>query len=764
MRHLRTLILLWYVCTGMLAAGQTAVGQWRDWASMGQINHVENARGRIYAAGNLGIFYYDKTTENINTLYKSDGLSDAGIACMAYDDESDYLVIGYNNGNVDLVHKKNIYNISDIRRSDLVSNKNLYNITFHDQKAYLSCGFGIVVIDLERKEIKESYYLGNDGRYAPVYDVIFLNNKIIAATDAGVLTADADDEFLNIVDRWTADNTLLSSLRVSQLAELDGHLVALTLNESQKSLYKEEDGQFYEWLSGDISHIRNAAGQLIICYADRIEITGNDNDENINTVDWFTPTGGDAILDENGQIWTGHEWAGLVKISKDRSNARWYRPECPSSDHAYKFTAYKDRMLVCPGGKTSTYANSGIAGTVMTYRNKAWLEPNNNGFEYRDVLDAAVNPKDTSEILASAWGYGIVRIVNGKVTEIYNETNTSGILTPYSLGSYTTLRTGAVAFDRQGNAWMTNSLVADGLVCRTKEGIWKSFNIGSMTNGSEVDKILIDDRTGYIWMMGRANKLYVHDGESKMAYVSPNTGSKLSTNAVNCMELDLDGEIWLGTDKGIKVIYNTSSVFQNGGHGEQAPTTCNNIIMSEEFDEYLMHYENITCMAVDGANRKWVGTNSGGLYLISANGLEQIEHFTSKNSPLFSDKIVCVEVQPQTGEVFIGTDVGIQVFRGTATDGAKFIDKSSIHTFPNPVKPDYDGPIAIKGFSTNAIVHITDVAGHVVYSTTANGGQAIWYARTNNGERVGSGVYYVFASDSTGEMKAVAKVLIVKGN
>ena len=231
---------------------------------------------------------------------------------------------------------------------------------------------------------------------------------------------------------------------------------------------------------------------------------------------------------------------------------------------------------------------------------------------------------------------------------------------------------------------------------------------------------------------------------------------------VTALAQDQNGNLWLGTDKGIKVIYDGYRAFNNGGNGEQSPVTCSNItITNGEFAEYLMAYESITAIAVDGANRKWVGTASGGVYLLSANGLDQLEHFTVANSPLFSDKIVTIGINERTGEVFIGTDRGLQVYRGTATYAVSH-PLDDVHAFPNPVRPGYDGPIAIKGFARNSIVHITDAAGHTVFSATANGGQVIWNGRTLEGKKVASGVYYVFASDDQGENRAVGKVMIIR--
>lgn len=749
-------------CLGQ-AAAQGAVGQWQDWAAFGKTHRLALAGDKVYAASNLGLICYDRDTKKCGKLSKSHGLTDAEISTIAYDEESGCLVVAYKNASIDLLKQGSVRTVADIKRADIPADKTIYHVRFRNGKAYLACGFGLVVVDLVRTEIENSCYLGTGGSYAAVYDVAFVGDKIVVATDNGLLQADADDPLLNIVSRWEADPTVLASMKVTELAYHENHLYALTYDGSENVVYSRQDDMVTLYCSAPrIESLRGSQGRLILCMADSLRIEGNGIGETITGIDWYTPKCEDALLDEEGTLWTGHDWAGLVEVAADRTQAAWHKPEGPESDNVYALVPYRNKMLLCPGGHTSTYAQSGVPGNVQTYRKGLWKQLDRNGFDFTDVLDVAVNPKDTNEMLAASWGGGIVRIVNNRVEEIYDEGSTQGALTPYVTGGYSTMRTGAVCFDRQGNAWMTNSLVGNGLVERKKDGSWQAFETYSMVGHKEVDKMFYDMQNDYIWMLGRENRIYVHNGKDKMAWIDPNNGSRLQTNNVNCMVQDLDGEVWLGTDKGIKVIYNSYNVMNNGGNGEKAPTTCSNVVIRDEFDEYLMHYENISCMAVDGANRKWVGTYSGGLYLISESGQDQVEHFTAANSPLMSDKVIAVAVLPETGEVFVGTDMGVQSYRGTATAGVNFIDKDKIHAFPNPVKPDYEGPIAIKGFSTNALVHITNAAGHVVYATRADGGQAIWYGRTNEGQRVGSGVYYVFASDAAGEMRAVSKVLIVK--
>lgn len=741
---------------------QTAIGQWRDWISFSEVHHIEVVGNKVYAAGNLGLMSYDKVSEKCESLTKSNGLSDVGVSTMAYDEESGFLVVAYKNASIDLLKDGKRYTIADIKRADLPSDKTIYNISFRNNKAYVACGFGVVVLNLERIEIENSYYLGEGGTYAPVYDIVFVDDSVVVATDNGLLQADASDVFLNILSHWRQDESVLSSMKVTDLEVCSNKLYALTHNGVENVLFRREGTSWEIEKTDTILGVRACGQSLVVCYNNRIGVITSNGEEFISQVDWYTPYGGEAVIDEDGVLWTGHNWAGLVQVSADRSTARWHKPQGPETDNVYKIVPYKNKMMICPGGHTTTYANSGIVGNVNVCRKGVWQQIDKNGFEFYDVLDVAVNPKDSNEMLAASWGGGIVRIVKNKVKEIYTKSNTNGALEPYTVGDYSTLRTGAVCFDKSGNAWMTNSLVSNGLVKRTKDSTWESYNTYSMIRGNEIDKILYDTRNGYLWMLGKENLIYVHDGKDRMAIVSPNNGSRLTTSRVSCMVQDADEEIWLGTDKGIKIIFNTYNAFANGGRGETSPVTCNNVVMRGEFDEYVMHYENISCMAVDGANRKWIGTHSGGLYLLSSSGQEQIEHFTSANSPLFSDKIICVEVNPESGEVFVGTDVGIQVYRGTATKGDVYRN-TDIHAYPNPVKPDYDGVVAIKGFSTNAMVHITDVAGHVVYSTTANGGQAIWPLTTNEGQRVSSGVYYVFGSDAEGGRRVVTKILVIKG-
>ena len=442
--------------------------------------------------------------------------------------------------------------------------------------------------------------------------------------------------------------------------------------------------------------------------------------------DEFGVTVHDADIDPAGGLWLGHVWAGLVNVSLSTGRAHGRCPAGPTNDdYVYSMTATPEKLYLCPGGKRPTYESMSIDGNLLTYDGKEWinLQSSMGGWEYPDVLYAAVDPTDKNHLSATSWGKGVLDIRNNQLQTIYTEESTNNVLAAYRVDDFKSLRVSGVAYDNEGNLWVTNSLVDHGLAVRYKDGTWKSFNTSAMVQGKEIDKIVWDSVRGYKWILGRANRIYVHDGKSKQAYVDPNYGSKLETHAVTCLVQDRTGDMWFGTDKGIKVIYDGYRAFSNGGNGEMSPVVCSNILYNEDgIYEYLMAYESITCIAVDGANRKWVGTSNNGLYLISANGQKQLQHFTTANSPLASDKIVALSVHPTSGEIYI----------------------------------------AIKGFTQDALVHITDAAGHTVFSTQALGGQAIWNGCNLEGKPVSSGVYYVFGSNNEGAQRSVTKILIVR--
>ncbi|HTB30834.1 MAG TPA: two-component regulator propeller domain-containing protein, partial [Bacteroidia bacterium] len=280
--------------------------------------------------------------------------------------------------------------------------------------------------------------------------------------------------------------------------------------------------------------------------------------------------------------------------------------------------------------------------------------------------------------------------------------------------------------------------------------------------GYIVTKLLIT-RTGAKWMLFpgagilayQDNGTFVAPSATNTTFITnvPNYGALPSLN-IYCMTEDLNGAIWIGTDAQVVVFYSPDNIF-NGPGGWDAQ---NVYVQQTGYTQYLMQNQYSTCIAVDGANRKWIGTLGGGVFLMSADGTQQILNFTSSNSPLLSNNILSLTIDQTNGEVFFGTDQGLISYRGSATEGnATF---SNVYAYPDPVPHNYTGPIAIKNLVSNSDVKIASVNGEIVYHTVAQGGQAIWNGDNFNGVRVQTGVYLVFCTSPDGTQSLVTKLLL----
>lgn len=776
MSHKRLYFSILLVVFSAVAFAQSAIGEWHDHNSFISARQVCATADRVYAATRMAMYYYDKTDSSVHRMTKVGGLSDVGISAVAYDEPSGCLVIAYANSGVDLIQNGTAHHIADIHYGSMGGDKKIYGVTFDGTRIYLATGFGIVVLDANRQEITETYYIGSEGESGVVYDVAVTDSLIYAGTDNGLMYAPKHSNRLHIYETWTRDTvTPLSDMSVRMLDVLNNHVVAAACTDNPDSMTVFCQNAIDSWVilgTGKVRSIRCHHGRVLLNRFNSVELF-DDHFSLLATVSdlpLYGVAAPDVDIDSEGTLWMGHSWAGMLRVPKPYSAAFSHSPQGPNNDdYVYSIVATSGKVYLCPGGKKPTYESALLPGGLSIYDKGQWSQISRaDGLpDFQDVLYMAVDPKNRKHISATSWGYGVLDIHDNVVETIYNQFNSDGALTPYINGSFTHLRVSGLAYDKQGNLWVTSSLVDRGLAVHFGDGSWQSFDISPLFQGlpadkREIDKIIWDSVTGYKWFIGKGNRIYVHDGVDKLAYVNPNNGSKMETHTVTCLVQDRSGDLWFGTDKGLKVIYDGYRAFSNGGNGEMAPVNCSNILYNEDgINEYLMAYESISCIAVDGANRKWVGTSNNGLYLISSNGLEQLHHFTTANSPLASDKIIAIAVHPESGEVYIGTDMGLQSYRSTATVGYNE-PLLNIHAFPNPVRPGYDGLIAIKGFTRDALVHITDSRGHVVYSTTAQGGQAVWNGCTHRGDKVSSGTYFVFASDATGNMRSVTKILIVR--
>lgn len=746
-----------------------SIGEWRDELPYREAIAVAVADDIVYSVTPYSLFTLRKSDEVMQRYSKINGLSDFGVSTIEYSKAQDVLVIAYSNTNIDLVKDGEIINISDIKRKQILGKKTINNIYFIDELAYLSCGFGIVLLDVDKEEIKDTWYIGDDGNALEIYDISHVGNDIYAATEEGLRKADLTSSNLADFQSWTVVSEVPHSDGVFD--QVENHQGKLLVNHhpdnNLDSVFVLENNT---WSPLAIRHIeRNVnltSGEKYLylnrTYAIELYESSLDTSRLVYQYDFTTDIRPSEVAeDSDGSFWIADRNSGLVK-TRNFYSFNNYLLNGPKTANVFDMSAQGGRLVVAPGGRDDSYANIYNRDGVFTKFDGEWL----NYYKGKDpALDTvfdltcvSVNPNNTNQYALGSWGRGVFVFNSDGVETGYGIGNST--LTPYN-GTESTLRIGGVAYDEAGNLW-ANCANSNALMHRlSPSGEWTAWELGS-SSAQDVGKMMVDSR-GYKWMQmrqGGSSYIFVFDetqepgNQLKGLNSYPNNGN-IPGSTVTAIADDLDGEIWLGTDAGIGVIYNAYGIFNGGDFDAQRI-----IVEKDGYAQYLLEAEKVKAIAVNGANQKWVGTERGGLFLLSADGQEEIYHFTSDNSPLYSDNVVAINII-DNGEVYIGTDKGVIVFKDSPVPPEpKLTD--DVYAYPNPVRPDYSGVIAIKGLVRDANIRITDVYGGLVHQSISYGGQAIWDGNSLNGGKVNTGVYLVYISDDLGNETMVTKILFVK--
>ncbi len=783
----RSLLVLSIVLGGVSALGQIPIGAWRDHLPYLQMVDVVEGGGKVYCATNTGVFSYDPSSGEMVRMNKTNALSDVDIRGLAWNEPLQMLIVYYGNGNLDLVQGASSYNMGDIERSSILGNKAIYSVVCDGTTGYLACGFGIVVVDLVRREVKETWFIGPSGGQLQVNAITFSNDSIYAATSTGLYAASRSALNLSSFDSWRKRVDMGASMAngpfnlavtwagrplINYREVVDNKDTLLVLNEDNTwgnmppSLGERNRGV----------SVSNDGALLVVAHDSYIRTV----DLNENILDQAYGYNGvacspaKAIRSNAGYLWVADRSAGLARADGG-PNGSTVRPNGPLNASVYRMDAKKGSLYVATGGIEGNWGNKFLKDGVHHFVDGEWRTTdrtnstlfatgNNFGGAVNDMMAVAVDPRDPSHAFAGSWDDGLIEFRDRQPIANYAEANSSlGVVTNEGSGK---VNVGGLGYDLDGNLWMTNAWAAEPVSVLTRSGTWKSFNPGSLLNGNLLLAEILAATNGYKWIIRpRGNALLVlndggtitdeSDDEWKLINNTPGSGGLPAPDVLSIAE-DKEGQIWVGTSKGVAVFYSPSSIFSGEGNYD-----AQQILIEQDGNvQILLETEFVSCIVVDGANRKWIGTQTGGAFLVSADGREQIQHFTQENSPLPSNTITTIAIDEVTGEVFFGTDRGIIGFRGDAIEGDD--DATCASVFPNPVRESYTGPVAITGLVRDCEVKITDVSGNLVYRTTSLGGQAIWNANDMSGNRVATGVYMIFATEITGTYKCNTKVLVVR--
>ena len=721
------------------------IGEWRDHLSYYYTHNVCKVGDKILVASQSSLFYYDVKTKRMDKFTRVNGLSDAGIGVTAYDEESKTIVITYENSNIDIVRDGNIYNIPDIKNRSIEGSKSINSIFFSDKKAYLSCGFGVVVLDLERHEIYDTWYLGENSSAIRVNTVYIDDTVVFAGTVNGLLYADKNSRTLAASQTWKKKDIIHESGKeINFIVPLNREKLLLNVIDSAtaSSVLVGFNGEITDTFLTDLSTkaLKNYNGKIGLVGYLAFDVYDTNMNQIYHISDMWNPVPGvvfdvrDFVMDDT-DVWFAHSYSGLLYIKNykesNTGNREIIYPNGPMTNDAYSMTVTsKGKLYVAPGGKDVTDANKFIRGDVYIY-DGYWDRISRGLFKddtIYDILKVTIDPDDEKHAFMSSWWNGIMEMYNDSLTGVYTEDNTEGKLL---YGGYN-YRIAGIDYDASGNLLIANSGVPYGFVYRNYNGVWGNFLTNQFLVSDEIEGMTLDRNNYYKLIYTKTNKILLINDNGDMAWIDPNRGSSLQTNQINCITQDKDGEMWIGTEKGIKVIYSLYGALDNAS--SFTDVECNNIIYDENgIVQYLLSFENVTCIMIDGANRKWVGTERNGVYVLSPSGDKEIKHFTLENSPLFSNKIICMSQNPVTGEVFIGTDRGIISYKAQSVEPIG--KKEYITVLPNPVRPEYDGYIAMKGFADDSDVKVTDANGVLVAHLKSQGGQAVWDGRNFNGQK-----------------------------
>jgi len=651
------LILIGLIVTAMPSHAQLQlgpIGTWRAHFSNESIQQVIKG-DQLYVVAANQIIQIDakKQTTYLNT---TTGLHAIGIHKIAWHPIENQLVIAYKNSRVDIVQGDQVTLIDDIQTSNLYADKAINDLIVFNNKAYLSCNFGIVVIDLLKKEIKATYFPNNNRQTVKVLQTIIYQNKLFALTENGIWSNSVDQN--NI---WIQENTM----GINGIQNMFVFKNQLYFNDQQKIYPYQNNVASYQITSGVIQTITVDEDRILagIAYQNNgALIQFNSNQSNTVIIDSTILVKPVGLLKDGNTIWVADFAKGLYE-KNDQS--KWFALGGPLSA-AYGSNAFSDHQLLM------SYGASKIG--LSSLNEKGWSN-------FSQLENIKIN---------------------------YVE---------------------AVSIDLKDQSWwigMGNQLIHYDRNKKTIEQPIPNPPIGNI-------------------------KSIQQKSDGTIAVLKEGFGVVLKEGNPAIIE-DKDGSIWVGTDNGI-------AIFQCTNINEVCDAYLP-IVQSNGFNGYLFQKETIHSITIDGANRKWIGTNNGA-WLISKDGTEVLQHFTTENSPLPDNTVLSIGIEPSDGDVFFFTKNEIISYKGNSTEPST--TQSAIKIYPNPIGPNYNGPIVIKNLVNNALVKITDINGQLMMQTRALGGQAIWNGRDQYQHKVASGIYLIFVRDDMGNEKAVGKILISAG-
>jgi hypothetical protein len=752
---------------GQAQSSRLPIGSWQLHVPHNRAIALAQAGKFIYTATEDGFFRLNQEYNQVQVLSKTDGFSGGKISTLDYDPASATLVIAYDNTNIDLVLADQITPLPDIFRKNIPGLKQIYHIYFQDKVAYLSCSFGLVLVDLVKQEIKETYTnLGPSGQVLQVYASTILHDSLYLATSNGLMAA------------RRSNNNLLDYRNWKTFTATDGLPAAnpqdfKSLATFNNKVYAGVNGQAIyrfnglSWsptpilLAGKTAwQVKGTAAFLQVVDGEKIILLDKSGTTSIQDGPQLVQPRA-ALQEPAGFFWVADYSQGLVKLTGEQTES--FFPNGPMFNSAFRVYSDNKQVFVLGGGYDQAYEQSNRSTGFFVLDNGQWQSFNSSLYgdasqfpALQDLVGVVRSPVN-QKLYFAGYGSGLLEWEGLGRFKVYNPDN-SPLLTALA-GNNAYTRIPALAVDAAGNIWMTNrhqQADAPGLHVLKTDGSWQSFRFPGFADGGNLEKIILD-HNDFKWITVSRKPdesvrglVVFHERTGQYRHLSSHPGAgNLPGPDIYALALDKNGPVWVGTDKGLAVFYEPERVFESGSFLAERPLIGGRPVLANQA---------IKAIAVDGGNRKWVGTDTG-LWLFSEAADQVIFHFTTANSPLPSDNILDIGIHQGTGEVFVVTAAGLVSYRGTATVTAGKPDCAQV--FPNPVRPGFTGQVGLSGLPQDALVKITDITGALVFETKAMGGMVAWDLKDLKGRRVKSGVYLAFSASPDGRQSCLSKIAVI---
>ena len=744
------------------------IGDWVLYPSYHNATYCQTAGDKVYVLASGALYSYNTSDEEVRVYDKINTLSDIDITHIEYCKDIKALVVVYSNANIDILFDdEEVYNITDFKNKSL-PDKRINGVDIQGTTAYISTVFGVVELDLEEYEFTNTYTTGLN-----TYCTYLFNGTLFCGTETGMYSCATDKNLLD-KNNWVKKNNYFTKA----ICELDGMLYC----------YLDEYGIYSYNASNNILKdvVYNHGEKYNSMYSNGKEIIASAKKKTTiitspTDVTVYKNSNSNFILKDGNHFWDCKGYNGIVKcIAKDGEiivNSTSVTLDSPVRNYCEYMKFASDDKLLVAGGNLNYFDITFYDGTLMEYdySGNRWNNlPEDTikqatGIPYLNLCAIDEDPAEPGHYFAGSFGYGLYEFRNGKFVKHYSTHNSP--LESVIPTNTRFVRIPSVKFDKEGNLWCINTGTKNIVKVLKSDGTWCELYYKPIEKLATMVEPVMDSR-GWLWLkslQGEAGifcakmngtPLDSSDDESKAwlnKFVNQD-GISYDIYQVFALAEDREGQMWVGTNTGLFVIDNPKTFFNNGVF-KQIKVPRND---GTGLADYLLSGTYIKSIQVDGANRKWIGTNDDGIYLISADGLETIHHFTTENSPLPSNSIVSIAINDRSGEVFIGTDKGIASYMSDATRPEEKLDENNIYAYPNPVKADYSGNIAIVGLTHDCNVKIVDTARYLINEGTSNGGQYTWNGRNARGEKVASGVYYVLTYDSNGNEGVATKIVVIR--